>query len=560
MQRYPLRSLLPALCAGAALFFSLVFTLDPALGAQPRNNKQPRAAKEKPEKKPTLSGQTKRIGQEQILAVIDGDPELAVERCLGILEIEPNHLESLYNLTIALAHLGRQEEAVATMQRALAAGLPPGRFVAGPRGLLEPLAEHPEFQKLLAAHAEKLIHGPMLGCVTDRSAKFWVRTAEEVSVQVLLRHPGDLSDPIKSATVFTEAERDFTAVAEVERLQPDTVYYYDVLLKGKSQLGSQFPSFRTFPPQGEPARFQVGFGGGAGYTPKHEGMWNTVASHDLTAFLLLGDNVYIDNPTRPDVQHYTYYRRQSRPEYRRFVASTPVFAIWDDHDFGVNDCVYGSKIDEPAWKPEVWRVFRDNWNNPAYGGGERQPGCWFRFSIGQVDFFMLDCRFYRDSPNLENPSMLGRAQKAWLFKELERSEATFKVLASSVPWVLEAKGDSLDTWRGFQAERQEIFSFLAKEKIDGVILLSADRHRSDLWRIEREGAYPLYEFESSRLTNVHTHGVMPGSLFGYNEKCSFGQLTFDTLKPDPEVTYRIYSIDDELIHTQVVRKSEISGP
>jgi len=555
MQCTPLRRLLPALCAGAVL----LFTLSPALSAQPRSSRKPPTAKEKPKKKPNLSGQTKRVGQGQIISIIDGNPEQAAQRCQSILEIEPNHLESLYNLTIALAHLGKQDEAIATMKRALAAGLPPGRFVAGPRDLLKPLAEHPEFRKLLAAQAGKLIHGPMLGCVTDRSAKFWVRTAEEVPVQVLVSTSKDLAHPIKSATVFSESRRDYTAVAEVERLQGDTVYYYDVLLKGQPQLGPQFPSFRTFPPQGERARFQVGFGGGAGYTPKHERMWNTIASHNLTAFLLLGDNVYIDNPTRPGVQHYTYYRRQSRPEYRRFVGSTPIFAIWDDHDFGTNDCVYGSKIHEPAWKPDVWRVFCNNWNNPAYGGGERQPGCWFRFSIADVDFFMLDCRFYRESPKGENPSMLGRVQKAWLLKELSRSDATFKVLASSVPWVLDAKGSSLDTWRGFQAERAEIFSFLAEKGIDGVILISADRHRSDLWRIERQGAYPLYEFESSRLTNVHTHGIMPGSLFGYNEKCSFGQLTFDTRKSDPEVTYRIYNIDDELIHTHVVKKSEISG-
>ncbi len=154
--------------------------------------------------------------------------------------------------------------------------------------------------------------------------------------------------------------------------------------------------------------------------------------------------------------------------------------------------------------------------------------------------------------------MLGKAQKAWLLKELDRSEATFKVLASSVPWVLEAKGGSLDTWRGFQAEREEIFSFLEKKEIDGMVLISADRHRSDLWRIDRESGYPLYEFESSRLTNIHTHGIMAGSLFGYNKKCSFGILTFDTTRPDPELSYQIYSIDDELIHTFVVKKSEIS--
>ncbi|MHC4177770.1 MAG: alkaline phosphatase D family protein [Planctomycetota bacterium] len=514
-------------------------------------------AGEPPKKKPKLQ-QTKRIGQSQIIPIVDGKPEKAVRNCQDRLEADPNHLESLYNLTIAYCQLKQNQKALAAMKRAIEAGLPPGRFIAGPRDLLAPLAETAEFRQFAAEHADRPIHGPMLGCVTDHGAKFWVRTADEVPVQVLLSTSEDLARPISSSTVSTQAGRDYTAVAEVQRLQPDTRYYYDVRIKGQSTLGPKFPSFRTFPPAGQSARLQVGFGGGAGYTPMHERMWTTITAHELIAFLFLGDNVYIDNPTRPGVQHYTYYRRQSRPEYRRLVASTSIFAIWDDHDFGVNDCFYGSKIDQPEWKIPVWKVFRSNWNNPAYGGGRRSPGCWFRFSIADVDFFMLDCRFYRSNPTKDNPTMLGPAQKAWLFDALGRSKATFKVLASSVPWTLYAKGDSRDTWRGFQAEREEIFSFLQRKKIDGVVLISADRHRSDYWRIDREQGYPLYEFESSRLTNVHTHGVMPKSLFGYNKECSFGLLTFDTTKPDPELTYQIININDDLIHTFQVKKSTIS--
>ena len=37
------------------------------------------------------------------------------------------------------------------------------------------------------------------------------------------------------------------------------------------------------------------------------------------------------------------------------------------------------------------------------------------------------------------------------------------------------------------------------------ILLSGDRHRSDIWKIERPRGYPLYEFVSAKVTNQHTH-------------------------------------------------------
>ena len=80
-------------------------------------------------------------------------------------------------------------------------------------------------------------------------------------------------------------------------------------------------------------------------------------------FLMLGDNVYIDDPTHPLTNHYCYYRRQSRPEWRRFTATTGIYSIYDDHDFGLNDCVPGAEIEKPAWKRTVWDTFRQNWVN-----------------------------------------------------------------------------------------------------------------------------------------------------------------------------------------------------
>ena len=89
---------------------------------------------------------------------------------------------------------------------------------------------------------------------------------------------------------------------------------------------------------------------------------------------------------------------------------------------------------------------------------------------------------------------------------------------------------------------------MADNKINGAFIVSADRHRSDAWKIERSKGYPLYEFMSSRLTNIHTHAVQKNSLFGYSDKCSFGKLNFDLTKKDPTVTYEIFNIDNEKIH------------
>ena len=498
--------------------------------------------------------QYKKFGNQGITLIVDGKYEAAIKHYEEVLGKYPGDLESYYGLAMAYAQKRQIDKAIEYVEKAVEGGLPFGRFWAGPRDLLSPLTSSPKFKVWADKHAVEFLHGPMLGGVTDGGAKFWLRTVHEVPVEVFVKSAGS-QDIGSRAQGTTNSERDYTVVLSVNGLKPNTLYDYKLQVAGQKAVGGQF---RTFPERNAPITFQVGFGGGAGYTPKHERMWNTIASHRLTAFLLLGDNVYIDNPTRRAVQQYCYYRRQSRPEYRLFIASTPIFAIWDDHDFTINDAGGGPLIHTPAWKIPVWRTFTHNWNNPYYAGGLEQPGCWFDFSIGDVDFFMLDGRYYRDDPKSENPSMLGPAQKKWLFGKLKSSSATFKVLASPVPWSYGAKPGSRDPWQGYKAEREQIFSFLEANRIDGVILIAADRHRSDAWKIERENGYDLFEFESSRLTNIHTHKIMPGSLFGYNKKCSFGLLGFDTTRDDPQVTYRIVNIDNEIIREITLTKSQLA--
>ena len=217
----------------------------------------------------------------------------------------------------------------------------------------------------------------------------------------------------------------------------------------------------------------------------------------------------------------------------------------------------------------VWEIFKQNWVNPGYGDGER-PGVWFDFHIADVHFILLDGRYYREHNGryddggepVENPSMLGPHQLEWLRKTLAQSDATFKVLISPVSWHVDSKGGqgNLDTWSGYLEEREAIFSWIREQDVSGVVLLSSDRHRSDAWLTEREDSYDLYEFGSAHFTNQHTHRVMEGSLFGYNEKNSFGYLHFDTEAEDPEVTYKILSIDGQVQETLTVKLSQLNNP
>jgi len=436
-----------------------------------------------------------------------------------------------------------QEDGVSALREARLAvelGAQPGRFVAGPKEAFSSLYQADGYAEWMSSFGLDLVHGPMIGDVTGTSAKIWLRTDRARTVSIAVSSAG--SEKVQDATTLEDT--DFTTVVNFDGLQPETAYAVSVR-SGEREVGRG--AFRTSADQGKPTQFTVIMGGGAGYTPHHERMWATIEGHKPDALFLLGDNVYIDDPTHQFTQDFIYYRRQSRPEWRSLVAKTPIYAIYDDHDFALNDCIPGPFIDQPEWKRPVWETFRNNWVNPYYAGGDAQPGCWFDKHIGDVHFIFLDGRYYRD---LSGGTMLGPVQKKWLLENLKHSKGTFKVLVSPVPWSAGVKPRSKDTWDGFPEEREEIFSFVETHGIDGVVLFSADRHRVDVRKTKRENGYDLIDIMSSRLTNVHTHELMKeaqGSEFimGYNASPAFAKLVFDTQASPPVLTCTIINIDNQ---------------
>ena len=519
------------------------------------------AKKPKPDMSFRKENQYKRVHQSSLRFILRGELDKTEEFLNGYLANHPTDEETLYMLGILHGQRNDIPKAESFFERAIAAGLPEDRLIAGPRKMMEPVADTPLMKRLMKKYSHRLVHGPLLGNVSDTSASIWLRTATECEVDVVAVIPnGTTADIRRSSKVKTNASEDYTAVAVLNDLKPNTMYQFTILLNEEpcEMVGSQ--TFWTFVPKGQSTDLKFAFGGGSGFVPQNERMWNTIGSFNPHAILLLGDNVYIDDPESVVMQQYTYQRRQSRPEWRKLTAGVPVFTIWDDHDFSTNDSWGGADIAVPFWKKDwVFPIFRQNWANPGYGGGDAQPGCWYSFSIADIDFIMLDCRYYRTDPRESPRSMLGPVQKKWLKEQLSSAKGTFKMLCSSVPWDYRTKGDSLDTWNGYKKERDEILDYIAQEKIEGVVLVSADRHRSDAWKIARPNAYDLYEFNSSRLTNQHVHPTMvkQGAIFSYNKLQSFGLVTFDTYLDDPEVTYDVININGEKVHSITVKRSQL---
>ena len=418
-------------------------------------------------------------------------------------------------------------------------------------GSLAKVYQKESFQELVKKHKLRLFGGPMLSSVTDSSAVVWLRTPKPEKISVEIFDPAGKS--VSKASAQTSAKDDLTAKIKVCGLSPLTKYSYK-LSDSQGEIPLKNANFRTAPTKDQKATVRLAFGGGSRYNHPKEYIWNTIADQNPDMFLFLGDNLYMDKPKDRNLQRVYYYRRQLRPEYQNMSASTAIYAVWDDHDFGDNDSAGGLDPFKPDWKVPVWRVFKENWANPGFGNGEEYPGCWFKFSYGDIDFFMTDGRYYRD---FKKGTMLGPKQKEWLLKSLQESTATFKVIASGTLWTETADKGGKDSWWGVKEEREEIFSLIDQEKIGGVILISADRHRTDVYEIKRPNGYTLYEFETSKLTNNHTHGTKKQAIFSYNKGNFFGQLEFVQGIEDPTVTFKCITIEGKEVYELQLKRSQL---
>jgi hypothetical protein len=109
-----------------------------------------------------------------------------------------------------------------------------------------------------------LTHGPMLGAVSDRSIRIWVRGNRPGRFLVRL-WPEDVMGAsgatLCTASIGFDEQADLTGVALIEGLEASTSYAYRIEV-GSSDDPSCFASasetltFRTLPRAGEPARIR----------------------------------------------------------------------------------------------------------------------------------------------------------------------------------------------------------------------------------------------------------------------------------------------------------------
>ena len=324
-------------------FLALIALTAQTVVAQ-ENDKLGGASRPRPQLKLTREDrQYKRVHQYALRLILRDRKQEAEDFLVGFLERHPGDEETQYMLALLKSRQGDTDGSIDYMRSAIEDGLPPARLIAGPRSLFRNVANTDFFRSLVDKHRSTAVHGPLIGNVTDQSASIWLRTATESNVKVRASLTRDFLKPMMSATVRSKSEHDYTCVVPLEGLPANASLYYQVSIAGAPFESSEVYSFRTFPTESKPAKFTIAFGGGAGFVPPHERMWDTIRNEAPLALLLLGDNTYIDDPESPEMQSYTYQRRQSRPEYRRLTRQTGRF-----YDLGRSRLQYERQLGWPA--------------------------------------------------------------------------------------------------------------------------------------------------------------------------------------------------------------------
>ena len=317
--------------------------------------------------------------------------------------------------------------------------------------------------------------------------------------------------------------------------------------------------------------------GSCGKQYKPMPIFDAIVADQPDLFVFLGDNIYGDTEDMSELQA-KYDTLGNHPGFKKLQASTPLIAIWDDHDYGEND----AGKDYPQ-KEASRKIMLDFWQEPKDSARYQRDGIYTSYFYGEGDktvhIILPDLRWNRDKlhqvgkfnyvtkrmPNnmgpyqvspVEDASMLGERQWQWLEAELKKP-ATIKIIASSLQLLPEFTG--WESWANFPSDRNRLLNLIKQENISGVMMISGDTHWGEISKVSAEGLYPLWEVTSSGLSekwkdvspNKHRQGE-------YTHDVNYGFIEIDWEQADPTIQFGLKQVDGKVFSQHQVKLSELS--
>lgn len=324
------------------------------------------------------------------------------------------------------------------------------------------------------------------------------------------------------------------------------------------------PLFMPNPSRAEEPISRIAFGSCADQR-KSQPIWNAVIAADPDLFVFLGDNVYADTEDMDEMR--TAYSMLAKHEgFKKLRSACPIFATWDDHDYGVNDGGAEYPMREGAEE-----VFHEFFATPETAPSRNRPGIYDSHLFGPegqcLQLIILDTRYFRgplvplperapegpyDINSDPTATILGVAQWQWLEEELAKP-ADFRILATSIQFL--PQDHRWERWENFPNERKRLLNLLANKKTGPVLFVSGDRHMGELMRLSTDDpnspGFPVYEMTTSGLTNAgggaagekNRHRISPTNF----QKRNFGTVSIDWEKA--EATMSLHGVSGDVVDT-----------
>ena len=410
-----------------------------------------------------------------------------------------------------------------------------------------------QYDRWLISEKDELTQGPFIGHLSSSTAKIWTRAADTGYYAMELMLPNEQKIlKRREATI----ENDLCISWDFSGLEGGSLYVYTLYGKGKTLTNG---TFITPIQESLPQRSKLVFGSCArDKTGVAYPIWDRIREQHPDALVLLGDTPYIDS-TDPDYQQRRYREFYQIPELQKIIHYIPIYSIWDDHDFGLND-TYGD-LEGKDQSREAFMLYR---SNPSYG--QNGKGLYTSFRRGPMEVFLLDTRWFAAQETVDGrASLLGKAQTAWLKSALKQSTAPFKILACGMIWNEATRPNKKDHWGKFLEERDRLFKFFEMQDISGVILVGGDIHRSRHLKhsVRAMAGYDIHEFISSPMHD----GIIEAAnaphkdlVKDMGEPESFLVFEASNTTAIPVLTASFKNVKGEILHQVVIRESDLHRP
>ena len=320
-------------------------------------------------------------------------------------------------------------------------------------------------------------------------------------------------------------------------------------------IEARYPSDGEYP---EIAITQFAFGSCNKPKKVSQEFWGVMLEQDPQLMLLLGDQHYENSNDVAD--HREAFRRLEKIEgYSRMRNTVPTFAIWDNHDYAKG--YLGRHHPNAAAIEEVFLAE----NRVPLGDARRSRvgvyGAWvFGKKPNRVQIIMLDSHRHRDSlpkgkkfgvSDDHEKTILGKEQWEWLDEQLKR-DAEVRVVASSIQVI--SNEHQWQRWGVFPHERQRLLEKLTKATGTSVIL-SGDRHRGEIARLEQPDSKPICEVTASGWAQMYD-SPEPNQfrIKGPTAKNHYGWMSIDW--KNREIRNQLLSTEDNAVILEYVERIE----